>query len=351
LNSIAYRFYPILALVLVFLVSITGRDFGPMRRSQQKSASRIDPDGTPPETQNGDGGPTSGKWWLGMVPIAVLVLSTVGVLIVSGLRAEDTVRMMQETGPNGLSAWAQLPWWEKAGRIVGNADSYLSIFYGAVLAALTVTILTMSARACSTRDAVDAGLDGMSRMFPAIVILILAWSLSAVLQTLKLGDVAGDQLRAMEFPAQWLPLAVFICAALISFATGTAWGTLGILCPITVTIAADLIGTLDAAQGLNLLYASVGSVLAGAVFGDHCSPISDTTVLSALACGCSLESHVWTQIPYALTAAVVAMVCGDLLCSHYQQSWYIGLLAGTALLVVIVYALGRKTAAATPASP
>ncbi len=99
-----------------------------------------------------------------------------------------------------------------------------------------------------------------------------------------------------------------------------------------------------------MFYASVGSVLAGAVFGDHCSPISDTTVLSALACGCSLESHVWTQIPYALTAAVVAMACGDLLCSHYQQSWYVGLLAGTVLLVVIVYALGRKTAAATPVS-
>ena len=345
LNSIAYRFYPILALVLVFLVSITGRDFGPMRRSQQKSASRIDPDSTPPETQNGDGAPTSGKWWLGMVPIAVLVLSTVGVLIVSGLRAEDTVRMMQETGPGGLSAWAQLPWWEKASLIVGNADSYLSIFYGAVLAALTVTILTMSARVCSTRDAVDAGLDGMSRMFPAIVILILAWSLSAVLQTLKLGDVAGDQLRAMDFPVQWLPLVVFICAALISFATGTSWGTLGILCPITVTIAADLIGTLDPAQGLNLLYASVGSVLAGAVFGDHCSPISDTTVLSSIAAGCPHEEHVWTQLPYAVITAIAAMGLGDVLCSVYQQPWYYGMAAGAALLVLVVFVVGR------PATP
>lgn len=345
LNSIAYRFYPILALVLVFLVSFTGRDFGPMRRSQRRSASRIDPDGTPTETQDGDGGVTSGKWWLGLIPIAVLVLSTVGVLIVSGLRAEDTVRMMQETGPGGLSAWAHLPWWEKAGRIVGNADSYLSIFYGAVLAALAVMVLTMSARVCSTRDAVDAGLDGMSRMFPAIVILILAWSLSAVLQTLKLGDVAGDQLRAMDFPVQWLPLAVFVCAALISFATGTSWGTLGILCPITVTIAADLIGTLDPAQGLSLLYASVGSVLAGAVFGDHCSPISDTTVLSSIAAGCPHEEHVWTQLPYAVITAIAAMGLGDVLCSVYHQPWYYGMAAGAVLLTLVVIVFGR------PATP
>ncbi len=151
----------------------------------------------------------------------------------------------------------------------------------------------------------------------------------------------------LQFDPSYLPLAIFITAAIVSFSTGTSWGTMGILCPVAVTVSIGLVADLPADQAAQLFYASVGSVLAGAVFGDHCSPISDTTVLSALATGCSLESHVWTQIPYALTVAVVSMGCGDLLCSRYGYHWSVGLLVGSVLLVVIVYAFGRKPAPAT----
>ena len=136
-------------------------------------------------------------------------------------------------------------------------------------------------------------------------------------------------------------MAVFATAALISFATGTSWGTMGILCPVTVGIAARLCADVDPAAAMPLFYASVGSVLAGAIFGDHCSPISDTTVLSSIACGCPHEEHVWTQLPYAAVTAVVAMGVGDVLCSVYGMPWYAGLAAGAVLLILVVFIVGR----------
>ncbi|MCH8252774.1 MAG: Na+/H+ antiporter NhaC family protein, partial [Planctomycetes bacterium] len=225
-------------------------------------------------------------------------------------------------------------------------DAYISIFYGAILSAVLAVGLTVAARACRVKDAVDAGLDGMARMFPAIVILILAWSLSTVLSetNLGLGIVAREKLTVLGFQSQWMPLAIFISAALVSFATGSSWGTMGILCPAVITVSAPMIGAagLETEQALSLFYACVGSVLAGSIFGDHCSPISDTTVLSSVAAGCPHEEHVWTQLPYALVTAVVAMGVGDVMCSVYKQPWYYGLGAGAAVLLLIVLIVGRR---------
>jgi Na+/H+ antiporter NhaC len=341
LGSIPYRFYPILALFLVFLIALTGRDFGPMKRSERKILSKIDPDPSAESSETASKRATA-TWWLGLAPVFLLVVSTIWVLVATGLSAEGTATAMSAVAPDGSSTWAAHSWWERAGTVVSNADSYIAIFYGAVFSAIAAVLLTMISRVCSVRDAVDAGLEGMSRMFPAVVILILAWSLSAVLQDLKLGEVAVTQLRSLDFQAMWLPLAVFICAAIVSFATGTSWGTMGILCPLTVMIAVELAVELEPARALGIFYASVGSVLAGAVFGDHCSPISDTTVLSSIASGCRHEEHVWTQIPYALVAAIAAMGLGDVACSVYGQPWYYGLGAGALFLLLVVFVLGRR---------
>jgi Na+/H+ antiporter NhaC len=162
------------------------------------------------------------------------------------------------------------------------------------------------------------------------------------LTDLQLGNVVAGHLKAQDFPAQWLPLGVFVSAAVISFATGTSWGTMAILCPMTVDIGVRLIAGIEQPEALHLFYASVGSVLAGAVFGDHCSPISDTTVLSSIASGCRHEEHVWTQIPYALLAAIASMGLGDVLCSVYQQPWYVGLGAGAIFLILALLLFGRQ---------
>ncbi len=333
IQSIPYRFYPILALVLVFLVAITGRDFGPMKRAESKALSRLDPDPGVPGASFDDLVETKPRWWLGLLPIVALVGVTVAVLIATGYEG---------SGSDGAAASSTESWWLKASEVISHGDSYLSIFYGAILSAFIAVVLTMIARACSLGEVMEAGIEGMSRMFPAIIILVLAWTLSSVLQSLELGQIVAGYLEASEFQAHWLPLIIFGAAAGISFATGTSWGTMGILCPLTVEIAARLATDLEPAVATNLFYASVGSVLAGAVFGDHCSPISDTTVLSSMAAGCKHEEHVWTQLPYALLAAVAAMGLGDVMCNVYQQPWYYGLGAGAGFLLLFVFIVGRR---------
>lgn len=329
--SIAYRFYPILALFLVFLVVITGLDFGPMKRSERKVLSKIDKD-PPPKTEETPVEPqVQARWWLAFCPIVVLILGTVFVLGTTGSHATPETAFAQP-----------MAWWQKAALVVSNGDTYLSIYYGALLSAVVAILLTMLVRACSLRDAIDAGLEGMAKMFPAMVVLVLAWALSAVLRQLHLGEVVAQYLQDGNFPAAWLPFSVFVSAAVISFATGTSWGTMAILCPITVDIGARVIAGVDIAEARPLFYAAVGSVLAGAVFGDHCSPISDTTVLSSIASGCRHEEHVWTQIPYALVAAIGAMGLGDVMCSVYKQPWYYGLGAGAAFLIFVVLVFGRR---------
>ena len=354
LGSLPYRFYPILALVLVFLICLTGRDFGPMKSSEARALGANSP-AEAAESQVRSADQVEPRWALGLLPILVLLFVTLGVLYVTGRYNPATQAALSAAGQEGAGGAGQaLTWAKQASLLLANSNAYLAILYGAVIAACFAVLQTMLAQVCTVREVVDAGVEGMSRMFPAIVILTLAWALSKVSTDLKLGETVAGWLEHAGFSVYWLPVAVFGSAALISFATGTSWGTMGILCPVTVEIAARLIpGTegLDDAHARHLFYAAVGSVLAGAIFGDHCSPISDTTVLSSVATGCRHEEHVWTQIPYALVTAVVAMGLGDVLCSVYDQPWYYGLAGGTVLLVLVVLLIGRRPAPFPPFPP
>lgn len=343
IQSLPYRFYPILAIFLVFLITWTRRDFGPMKKSEARAASGAATSNDANIVTIEDDGQPVPRWWLGLIPVLCLVAVTVAVLILSGKAA------VAGTAATGEAT----PLWERWLEIIRHGDAYLSIYYGAILSAILAVLMTVGARACKTRDAIDSGLEGMARMFPAVVILILAWALSDVEKDLMLGQVASDWLAGKHFSPMWLPLAIFISSAVVSFATGTSWGTMGILCPATVAIVAGLVGSVEPAQAVTLFYASVGSVLAGAVFGDHCSPISDTTVLSSIASGCRHEEHVWTQLPYALITAIAAMGLGDVLCSVYHQRWYFGLGSGAVFLFLVVLIVGRrpKVAELPPSAP
>ena len=322
LNSLPYRFYPLLAVLLVFGVAFSGRDFGPMLAAERRTIatgrlvhpeSSIDPDDLDEELQPKDGVPY--RLSNAVVPILVLVGVSMGALFVTG---------------EGSSLRD----------IVGSADAYGALMYGSLLGVLVAAAMSVGQRLLGLREVVDAWFAGVKSVLFVLIILTLAWALSAITEALNtagfLAGVLGETLPPFAVPA-----LLFVLAAVTSFATGTSWGTMGILMPLTIPLTWAILQNNGMAgpDGLPILYAAVSTILAGAVWGDHCSPISDTTVLSSLASQCDHVDHVRTQIPYAVTAGVVSVV--GLLPIGLGVPWWIVLPIGCAVVVAVLVWFGR----------
>lgn len=342
-SSIPYRTYAILALVMVFIIGLTGRDYGPMRKAESRALTEV------PGSVRKEDDPDSSRWFLGFLPVAVLVIMAVSMLLKTGYSAciEKGIALdFSNASGFGRSIMYML----------GEADSYVALIYSALAAATLAVFSTLVSRALSLADTFEAVTRGMGRVFAAQIILVLAWGLSSVSKDLQLGPVAAATLQNLVerdlFNVTLLPMAIFLTACVVSFATGTSWGTMGILCPTTVAISAHLLAPLPVDQALPLFFASIGAVLAGAVFGDHCSPVSDTTILSALATECPLDAHVRTQLPYAVTTAVVGLVGTDLLSfvlrryqpDFFNSHWHpvYGLTIAAIGLFLFVMLIGRR---------
>ena len=257
-GTVTLNFYAIVTLVIVFLTAWTGRTFGPLSRSEARAH---DAEGTTPEV------PASHPTFM-VVPLAVMIGSMVGFMFWTG---------------NGVLA---------------EGSGSRSVLYAVALACLVAYAMMLASRRFSHQDLVRIGFDGMAELLPLVAIVLFSLALGASLKQLGTGvfiaGLAGDFL-----PAWGVAPMLFLAGALISFSTGTSWGTFAILIPIGMPMAL--------AMGLppSLVLAAI---LGGGVFGDHCSPISDTTAVSAIASGCGLLEHVRTQLPYALTAGAIAMV-------------------------------------------
>jgi Na+/H+ antiporter NhaC len=185
------------------------------------------------------------------------------------------------------------------------------------------------------RQSTAATVAGFKSMFLAFVVLTLAWSLGRVCADLGTADFLKDAVGP-NLPPQLLPVMTFLVAAAVSFSTGTSWGTMAILTPLGVPLV------IEAAPGdVGILAATVSAVLGGSVFGDHCSPISDTTILSSMASGCDHVDHVRTQLPYALSVATLAIVVGYMpsLLTGIAPWWF--LLLGVGLILIVVRVAGR----------
>jgi Na+/H+ antiporter NhaC len=289
--SLPFRFYNWFMLLLVFLVIWTLRDWGPMLRAERaRRAQPSAPESAGVETHRG------ARVALALVPLTVLILGVFGGLFIDGGGLERPL-----TFSNLIQA-------------LGEADAAL-VF---VLATATASVaalglpLVFVGSAGGTRapaDGREAFFRGMQQMFLPALILVFAWMLNSVIRELEttsyLVALLGDRL-----PAGWLPALVFLLAATISFSTGTSWGTMAIVMPLVIPLAVQLTGYQAGAVAGPALIGTVGAVLAGAVFGDHCSPISDTTLVSAFSSDCDVMAHVRTQLPYALAAAALAVVLG-----------------------------------------
>jgi Na+/H+ antiporter NhaC len=228
------------------------------------------------------------------------------------------------------------------GDIVSAADSYKALLWASLSGCVVAILLTLSQRIMKLGEAMQAWVNGMNSMLLAMIILILAWSIGSVTEELHTADYLVQLLRGVLSP-YWVPALTFIIAAAVAFSTGTSWATMAILMPLVIPLTHTLTmdSALNSGESDNLLLGVISSVLAGAVFGDHCSPISDTTILSSMSSACDHIDHVRTQLPYALLAAFVGIVVGDLPTAYGFSPW-LSLVLGTFLMLAVLLLLGKK---------
>ncbi|MEE4161465.1 MAG: Na+/H+ antiporter NhaC family protein, partial [Woeseiaceae bacterium] len=226
--------------------------------------------------------------------------------------------------------------------IIGSANAYVVLIWASLLGCFVAAGLTLGQRLLSLHETVEAFLMGLRFMFTGVLLLVLAWSVADVAEALHtapyLVTILGDTLSPYMLPA-----IVFLLAGATAFATGTSWGVMAILMPLVIPLCwavLEVNGIADA-EHMHILYSCIACVLTGAVWADHCSPISDTTVLSSLATGCDHMDHVTTQIPYALLGGTVALLVGTLP-AGYGIPWFFLLPSGIVVLVAVHRFLGKS---------
>jgi Na+/H+ antiporter NhaC len=341
LASIPYRFYPLLALVLGFTIAATRKDLGPMHKAEQRAEAtgELVREGDKPlfDASSDQLSPPVGTP-LRAVNALLPILTVIGVTLLG----------LYRTGSAGLERAAFATRTDYLRQVFSDADSYAALLW-ASLAGLTVALaLALMQKILSVREAMEATVNGFRAMLMALTILVLAWSIGSVCDQLHTADFAVGLIGDTLAP-QLMPVLVFLLAALIAFATGSSWGTMAILMPIVVPIAHYLTVGVGEPVG-SALYSSVmlgtyASVLAGAIWGDHCSPISDTTILSSMASGCDHIAHVRTQMPYAIAVGTLGMLLGNIP-SAYGLSPWISLAVGAVIVVFVVMRFGKRTEAA-----
>ena len=305
LEGLPYRFYPFLALFFALAIAWTGRDFGPMRAAEARAHNRQ----AEPDTET----IPAIRAWLGATPIAALV----GVTGVS--------LWMQGTAAKGADA--------RLFEIIGGADGYDAMLHGSIAALTVAAVGAVGLGALSSRAVTDAAIDGVRGLVEAMTVLFLAWAMGSAIGELQAAQYLVATLGP-AVPAWSLPTLVFTISAAIAFATGTSFGTMSIMVPLAIPLALQLEPTTA------LALATSAAVLSGATWGDHCSPISDTTILSSTGTGCDHAAHVATQLPYALSAGAVSIAVGTLPAGFGANPW-LCLLLGCATCAAIVRFAGR----------
>ncbi len=323
LHSLKYSFYPVFTLVFMFFIIIMRRDFGPMLAAEKKAANTIiQKTSNTTITQNT---PIS----LAIIPILIIIFGTLCGLFYTGY--DNAIWNSNQS------------FLLKISETLGKSDSFKALTWASLLSLIVAIALSLWNKIFSLQKAMEHTLNGFKSMLQAIVILILAWSLASVTMQLHTADFFTEIFLFFDTSPVLLPAITFIIAALISFSTGSSWGTMAILYPIMLPVSWQISthGGLNYAYSFHIFYGVVAAVITGSVFGDHCSPISDTTILSSMASSCRHIDHVRTQMPYAITVAVVALVIG-IIPTSFNIPFWIMYIVGTAVLFVIVKYFGKR---------
>ncbi len=286
IRAIPYNFYSILTLVFIIVISILGFDYGKMRKFEQRAANggdlgalKLSEEEERTLRVDGPESPSRGRLIDLIIPIILLIGFCVWGLLYNGFQSigEGTfIEAFSET------------------------DAYVGLPWGSIIALVVIIIYMVVRKVMTFEEAMECLPKGFIAMVPAITILTLATSLKSMTNALDASGFVGGVMAGAGHLQWLLPAIVFVVACVVAFATGTSWGTFGILIPIVSAIFPE---------SSSLFFVGISACLAGAVCGDHCSPISDTTIMSSAGAHCNHINHVETQLPYAITVAVISFVC------------------------------------------
>jgi Na+/H+ antiporter NhaC len=300
LMSIPYSYYPIMTLVFGFLIARLGRDFGPMLRAERRAFHEgllLGPEAVPISNIDTDISTAENvpeRWYNAVIPIAIVIVGTVVGLAVTGQES------LAQSGRTGSVFDA-----------IRAGNSFVSLLWSSFAGCVAAVLMVTAQRILSVTETINAWVGGIKAMTPAIIILILAWSIGEVCNDVRTADYLVGRLSGVLAP-ELLPGLIFLVAAAVSFSTGTSWGTMTILTPLCVPLVIQITQLQDMYSPAQeaILLSSIAAILSGAVFGDHCSPISDTTIMSSMASTCDHVDHVRTQLPYAATVAAACVLLG-----------------------------------------
>lgn len=313
LRTIPYNLYALLTLFMVFFVIIRKVDFGTMRKHEYNAehGDLFTSGGEEFDDIKVEESSSKGAVIDLILPIAVLIVSAIGGMIYTGfLGGADSV----------VSAFA-------------GCDAETSLIFATMVTVFFMLVLYLPRRVITFKGFMDSFVEGFKLMIPAVAILIFAWTLKGMGDALCIGDFVGDIVGNNASASIFVPMIMFIVAIFLAFSTGTSWGTFAILVPIVTAMFAS-------ADNLEMMIIAVSAVLAGAVCGDHISPISDTTVMSSAGAQCNHINHVTTQMQYA---AVVAVICvAGYLLAGIVKNWAITLVVCVIILTVVLSVIKKR---------
>ena len=331
LHSIPYCFYCLFALAFMLLSSVMGREYGPMltaereaRRARREKAADAEAENAPADKRDGR------RIFVCVFSVALLLVTAMLSFYTSGRAEAVELGLIAPGAPFTLAT---------VSTAVAQADTIFLVLRAALLCGLAAIALTKLLRLSSVGEGIKAWLHGAEALMPTIVILLLAWSLADVVKNLGTVYYVVEIISA-GVPAFLVPSLIFVCCCMISFASGS-YGCMFMVMPMAIPIASAVVGAENLSGDSSFLLLCVASVLSGSIFGDHCSPMTDCTVLAALGSGCNIMEHVRTQLPYAMTVAAVTIVFGTLLTALGMSVW-LSLALGCAAMAALLLVIGKK---------
>ena len=337
-GSLAYSFYPFFTLAFIFILTWKGLDFGPMLKAEARARAKLPPIGRTEKEVNAElldevteAEGVKPRILNAVIPVMVIILGTMTGLVYTGWN--------QEVWDNPA-----LSFFEKLSDTIGNADSYSSLLWASAASLFVALFLSLSQRLLNLRVAMESIVAGFKSMLPAVMIMVLAWSVALVTKHMHTADFISNLLLDAAVSPYLLPSLTFIMAAFISFSTGSSWGTMAIMYPLILP-AGWLVSQqsgLDYESSMSIFHNLAAAVLTGSVLGDHCSPISDTTILSSLASSCPHIEHVRTQLPYALTTGLFAIFLGSLPAAYGVSPWLL-FPAGLIGIYIVIKVFGKRS--------